>query len=160
MSSDFASVILAFGEPPRSSEQGYECFARDLQSDGSYGEYLVRAKSSHRDARQLSCYSGLSYLYRFVERDDPDSEWKFRQIGVYCSYSQATDSYLYIFLQPHPGSKFDSRLDTCRSRADSTKTLLADPFRIRELLITTYSDNWRWYLREIASDFQHDVSAF
>lgn len=40
VSADFASVILAFGEPPRISEQGYECFARDLQSDGSYGKWL------------------------------------------------------------------------------------------------------------------------
>jgi hypothetical protein len=39
VSADFASVILAFGEPPRISEQGYECFARDLQSDGSYGKW-------------------------------------------------------------------------------------------------------------------------
>jgi hypothetical protein len=37
ISSDFASVLLAFSEPPRISEQGYECFARETQSDKSYG---------------------------------------------------------------------------------------------------------------------------
>ena len=36
ISSDFASILLAFSEPPRISEQGYECFARDTQSDNSY----------------------------------------------------------------------------------------------------------------------------
>jgi hypothetical protein len=95
-----------------------------------------------------------------VERDSPGSDWKFRQIGVYCAYEQASDSYLYIFLQPHPESKFDAKLDVCRSREDSSKTLLVDPFRVHEILITTYSDNWRWYLREIANDFQRDVSEY
>ena len=38
VSADFVSVILAFGEPPRISEQGYECFARDKKSNGSYGK--------------------------------------------------------------------------------------------------------------------------
>ena len=99
----------------------------------------------------------LSYLYRFVERDDPDAEWKFRQIGVYCAYSAATNSYLYVFLQPHPESKFDGRLAMLRSRPDSTATLLADPFRMHEILVATYFDNWRWYLREMADMFKSDV---
>jgi hypothetical protein len=38
--SDFASVLLAFSEPPRISEQGYECFAHDKQSDNSYGALI------------------------------------------------------------------------------------------------------------------------
>ena len=44
-----------------------------------------------------------------------------------------------------------------RSRPDSTTTLLADPFRMHEILIATYFDNWRWYLREMADMFKSDV---
>jgi hypothetical protein len=61
-------------------------------------------------------------------------------------------------LQPHPESKFDGRLAMLRSRPDSTTTLLADPFRMHEILIATYFDNWRWYLREMADMFKSDVS--
>jgi hypothetical protein len=100
----------------------------------------------------------LSYLYRFIERDDRQSEWKFRQIGVYCAYVASSSSYLYVFLQPHPDSKFDSRMEMLQSRPDSTATLLADPFRMHEILIGTYFDNWRWYLREMADMFKSDVS--
>jgi hypothetical protein len=49
-------------------------------------------------------------------------------------------------------------MEMLRSRPDSTGTLLADPFRMHEILIGTYFDNWRWYLREMADMFKSDVS--
>jgi hypothetical protein len=96
-----------------------------------------------------------------VERDDPSAKWseigKFRQIGVYHAFSKATNSNLWIFLQPHDYSSFDKRLQMILRRPDSMKTLLETPLRLHEVLVETYFDNWRWYLKEIAEDFKMEV---
>ena len=102
----------------------------------------------------------ISYLYRFVEYDGAQSKWKFRQAGVYHAYTKSTDSHLWVFLQPHPQSVFDCRVQKIARNADSTEKLLRAPFRLHEVLIDSYLGNWRWYLKEVAEDFRDEVCSF
>lgn len=77
---------------------------------------------------------------------------------MYHDYDPSQDSHLFVFLQPHPQSKFDDRLAVISRRPESTRVCLEQPFRLHEVFIDTYIENWRWYLRDLADDFKEGVS--
>lgn len=100
----------------------------------------------------------ISYLYRFVERNER-REWTPRQMGIYHSQNKASNSHVWIILQPRPDSEnlFAQHLDSIRRVPEATKELLENSFRLHELLIGSFLDNWRWYLRDLGKEFQKQV---
>ena len=149
----FLAVIASFGAKPRVSEPGYDCFY-SKEEDGSYGKFQSLSVILTTNP---SCATALCYLHRFIERDSPESSYQFRQIGIYHSFTASTKSHVFILLQPHQDSTFDHRLRMAMRHPESAALLEKSPMLLHEILLGSYFDGWRWYLKQVAEDFQEDV---
>ena len=135
VSPDFLSVLSAFGDPPRDSEEGFGNAIYNEYDDGSFS---------------------ISYLFRYVEKRG--YSWRMRQTGMYHAYSSATDSSLWIILHPREKSEFQARLTGLASQPGTVQSLVAQPHRVHALLFASYFDNFRWWLKEIGDKFSEGVS--
>jgi hypothetical protein len=134
VSPDFLSVLSAFGDPPRDSEEGFGNAIYNEYDDGSFS---------------------ISYLFRYVEKRG--YSWRMRQTGMYHAYSRATDSNLWIILHPREKSEFQTRLAGLVSEPGTVQALVSQPHRVHALLFTSYFDNFRWWLKEIGDKFSEGV---
>lgn len=134
VSLDFLSVLRAFGDPPRESEEGF--------GNAIYNEYGDDSFS-------------ISYLFRYVEKRG--YSWRLRQTGVYHSYSKTTNSNFWIVLHPKEKSEFQMRLLDLAQQTGSVGKLVAQPQRVHALLFSSYFDNFRSWLKEIGDKFSKGV---
>lgn len=132
---DFLTVLSAFGDPPRESEEGF--------GNAIYNEY---------DNGSFS----ISYLFRYIEKRG--YSWRMRQTGMYHSYSRAANNNLWIILHPKENSEFQTRLVGLANQLGSVQTLVAQPHRVHALLFSSYFDNFRWWLKEIGDKFSEGAS--
>lgn len=134
VSPDFLSVLSAFGDPPRESEEGFGNAIYSEYADGSFS---------------------ISYLFRYVEKRG--DSWRMRQTGMYHAYSCTTNANLWIILHPRENSEFQMRLVALVSQPGAVEVLAAQPHRIHALLFTSYFDNFRWWLKEIGDKLSEGV---
>jgi len=130
VSPSFLSVLLAAGEPPRESEEGFGNSILNEYRDGSFS---------------------LAYLYRYYEKKQ--EKWKLRQTGIYHGFSMQTKSNVWIVLHPGQNTIFQTRLENLVTESGSAEAIIAQPTRVHALLFISYFDNWRWFLQDKGEDF-------
>ena len=82
--------------------------------------------------------------------------WSIRQTGVYHRYSPLENSSVWLLLHPLANSIAQKRLNDCYSRPHCGLNI--NPLRIHILLLSSYLDNWRWYLKDLGNTFLKIVS--
>jgi len=97
---------------------------------------------------------------RFAEKDT-SGYWKVRQLGVYHSFDQGTDSHFWLLLQSHPWPKdtLSNRLIELFEHAHSRQVFNACPAMLHEVILETYVPSWRWYLDFLGDMYGKLVSA-
>ena len=84
-----------------------------------------------------------------MERDDlPGDKWRMRQTGIHHVHTRSdalTD--LWLIFHPQPDSVFAEKLLRLPSDPSSASMLRGNPLRIQEMLLSSYMDNWRWYMK-------------
>jgi len=93
----------------------------------------------------------LTYLARYYEQRS--KSWKLRQTAVYHSYSSAADSHLFLLLHPREDSTFLQQLEACVDAAARPSNLALRPFVVHQMLMNSYVENWRLFLRDQGTDF-------
>lgn len=116
----------------------------------SWGRFWPTLLSKFWDASIDICY-----LYRYVERNgrSPGNPWSIRQTGVYHRYSPTDVSNFWLLLHPLVDSMAQKRLNKLYSTQNSFVHLKANALGLHILLISSYSDNWRWYLKDLGIAF-------
>ena len=63
-----------------------------------------------------------------------------------------TDFDLFVLLHPTPESSFETQLIGLTGSV--LDNLVANPYMVHLLVLSSYLGNWRWYFRHLGSDFQ------
>lgn len=87
--------------------------------------------------------------------------WSFRHTGIYHHHSSQLD--LFIILHPNEESILDTRLcewlgvtsDT--SSLEGISSLQREPNSLHLFVLSSFLDNWRWYLRHLGERFSEMV---
>lgn len=90
--------------------------------------------------------------------------WSFRHTGIYHHHSPQLD--LFIILHPNEGSVLDTRL--CEwlgvfpvtsdvSSLQGISSLRREPNALHLFVLSSFLDNWRWYLRHLGERFSEMV---
>lgn len=100
----------------------------------------------------------ICYLFKYVEKNGrPNGNpWSIRQSGVYHRYSPKLNSNVWLLLHPLADSVAQRRLNDWYSRPHHSLNI--NPLRIHILLLSSYLDNWRWYLKDLGNTFLNIVS--
>jgi len=129
--SGFLDVICRFGD-------------RQVFSDEGVGSVICNNPNS-------SCRD-IFYQLRYAERNgrkhgDP---WSLRQTGVYHRYSMpavGVGQNFCLLLHPMQNSKAQKRISMAASTGMTSRTIGLDPVRLHVLIMSSYVNNWCWYLR-------------
>ncbi len=112
--------------------------------------------SELRTNRILELQYRLSYVEESIR---PNSKsWVIRQMGVYHHYYPETDSNLWIFIHPRPNSPAQRRLEDAIRRWEQLKSGHQSWHLTHLLLISTYFNDWRWYLKSLSAEIEQIVS--
>lgn len=112
----------------------------------------------------------ISYQMNYVEENfrDPHNPWSFRHTGVYHQHQHDDHPLqfdLFVLLHPNQSSVLDAQVLEWLG-IDPSKTPLAtssstsdmpDPERLHLLVLSSFLDNWRWYLRYLGERFNDAV---
>lgn len=100
----------------------------------------------------------MMYLYKYAERNQRSqgNPWSIRQTIVYQQISRE-GSHVWIVLHPRVSSVFHTRLQNLLTQPENVKILCKNPGNLHVLLISSYTDNWRWYLEQLGEGFVHTV---
>lgn len=137
---DFLQVVLSFGEEPHVAEAGSSNSAVYSSQNGAPNSYI-------------------SYQMNYVEENFRKmiNPWSFRHTGIYHHHSSQLD--LFIILHPNEESILDTRLcewlgvtsDT--SSLEGISSLQREPNSLHLFVLSSFLDNWRWYLRHLGERF-------
>ncbi|KAF8246074.1 hypothetical protein K440DRAFT_685745 [Wilcoxina mikolae CBS 423.85] len=127
VSPDFLEYLFCYREKALPSDEGQGNATITTSSSGAYG-----------------------YLLRYPEQNGRDysQKWSIRRTGVYHHFDPNTKSSVFIFLHPVRGARTQARIKELCSSPKSLKSTQAHPLRLHLLLLSSYIDNWRWYLRD------------
>ena len=98
------------------------------------------------------------YTYKYVERNgrSQGNNWSIRQTIVY--HQRAADGMaIWIILHPKSRSVFQGRLFKAFSDMQTAVEIHSDPEILHVMLISSYIENWRWYLSQLSEKFQDAV---
>ena len=99
------------------------------------------------------------YLYKYAERNQRPNKnpWSIRQTVLYQQVSK-DGFHIWIVLHPKINSAFYTRLRDSLLQVESLKALYQNPWNLHLLLISSYTDNWRWHLDQLGGDFVKTVT--
>jgi hypothetical protein len=107
-----------------------------------------------------TCRTDMSYLMVYVEqnRGKEKISWPIRQTAVFHRFVPgASTRNLWIFIHPMPNSFLQRRLESSimqRNQTGGCKSAL----KLHTLVISSYLDDWRWYLKALNDEFEEIVS--
>ncbi|KAF8244930.1 hypothetical protein K440DRAFT_557560, partial [Wilcoxina mikolae CBS 423.85] len=133
---DFLEYLFAYGEKSLPSDDGQGRATVTNSLDGAYA-------------------ADTCYLLRYVEKNGRSwnsNPWSIRRTGVYHRYCPDTQSNVFIFLHPKEQTKLQERIHSLCTQDESSMPW-ANPMRLHLLLLSSYLDNWRWYLSDLGRDF-------
>jgi len=101
------------------------------------------------------------YQIRYSEANSAGS-WRLRQTGVYHHFSAfRNEPNVVIILQPTNRPGLDDRLLWLERDLDgprhSREALTQDPRLLHALIFSTYTADWRWYLRTLGKKCSEEV---
>lgn len=140
----FLDILCGFGDKSASSDEG-----------SASGVYSSFNGTSH----------DIFYQFWYVERNNRKhgSPWSVRQTGVYHRFSEiikqgdVSAENLWLLLHPMRNSKAQTRLGVAADKVNAREMAL-DPLRLHVLIMSSYIDNWRWYLHDIKRQYLELVS--
>lgn len=137
----FLDILCGFGDKSSSADEG-----------SASGVYSSFNGTTH----------DIFYQFWYVEKNNRKhgNPWSVRQTGVYHRFSTTDPSNvenLWLLLHPMPNSKAQSRLDVSADKLN-VRDVSLDPLRLHVLIMSSYVDNWRWYLHDIKRDYLNLVS--
>jgi hypothetical protein len=100
--------------------------------------------------------SDITYQVNYVEENQRKGKdpWSFRHVGIYHHHTKTSD--LYIVLHPNQQAVLeDSLVDILKRRP--SQLAASDPYRLHNLTLSSYFDNWRWYFRHLGDAFALEV---
>lgn len=114
-----------------------------------------------RKPRQfINLLKDTSYIFVYTERHGglKRTSWPIRQTGVFHRYNSKADTNLWIILHPMPQSKVQERLDELVIKQAASTSLCNDWHQLHLLIISSYMNNWRWYLNDLSDEISETVS--
>jgi hypothetical protein len=128
----FLDIVCGFGDKSQTAEEG--------SANGIYSSFTG---TSH----------DIFYQFWYVEKNNRkhSDPWSVRQTGVYHRFSTADSPQaenLWLLLHPMPNSKAQTRMAVAAEKL-SVVEMARDPLRLHVLIMSSYVDNWRWYLHDI-----------
>jgi hypothetical protein len=113
-------------------------------------------------------YLDISYQMNYVEENFRKAikPWSFRHTGVYHHHTAECD--LFILLHPNENSILDTRLlgslgidrsqpSHTSSAAAGISSFLQNPACLHSFVLSSFLENWRWYLRDLGNKFEYCV---
>jgi hypothetical protein len=137
----FLDILCGFGDKSHTADEG--CAS---------GVYSSLNGASH----------DIFYQFWYVEKNNRKhgDPWSVRQTGVYHRFS-ITDSLkaenFWLLLHPMPNSKAQTRMRIATEKLGEDE-MVRDPLRLHVLIMSSYVDNWRWYLHDIKRQYTELVS--
>ncbi|KAF8859385.1 hypothetical protein BDZ45DRAFT_361920 [Acephala macrosclerotiorum] len=129
----FLDLLLSFATGRNESEAGPRNTIVKNHPDGSY-EIQYR----------------VSYVEETVGHGG--KEWAIRQMGVYHRHVPGRSGNIWILLHPKPGSTAQTRLENCAVEWDERKGSFDDWELTHILVLSSYFDDWRWYLKSLSAE--------
>lgn len=133
---DFDDVLASFGQEPN----------------------LAEGTSNYANIRtDVSGIVEVSYQLRYVERNNRVGpvKWSLRHTGIFYRHMpHGTD--LMIALHPVKNPKFQDAIALLQDDHTARKAFCEDPIKIHDTLLTCYTDEWRWYLRDLGDRFNRE----
>jgi hypothetical protein len=131
----FLDILCGFGDKKVSSDEGFP--------SGVYRSFDGRSHD-------------IFYQFSYVEQNNRKngSPWSMRQTGVYHRFSETSKlgdlgaENLWLLLHPMRNSKAQTRLGVAAEKIGA-RDMALDPLRLHVLIMSSYIDNWRWYLHDI-----------
>ena len=147
----FLDLLFGLRAQEELSEKGYGLWSSNtLGSLGRSPSILLLVKSLIAG----NIFLEICYQLRYVEYNDhaQGGPWSERQIGVYHSFSSAPNTKgVMILLHAQLTSKAQGRLEDAFSEGRYNQNSLTSPLRLHLLILSSYIDNWRWYMNELGS---------
>jgi hypothetical protein len=102
----------------------------------------------------------MQYLLSYAEESSgPGSDtWTMRQVGVFHRFVPTGPGSLWVFLHAKPNTRLQQRLEEATSRWEQSAPRQRHWHFMHLLVLSTYLNNWRWYLRSLVADFEKIVS--
>src|SRR4051794_14327484 len=102
----------------------------------------------------------MQYLLSYAEESSaPGSDtWTMRQVGVFHRFVPTGPGSLWVFLHAKPNTRLQQRLEEATSRWEQGAPQEQHWQFMHLLVLSTYLNNWRWYLRSLVADFEKIVS--
>jgi hypothetical protein len=158
--SGFLDVICRFGDRQVFSDEGVGSVICNNPNSSCRGTSLPNL-SSIILANNL--VKDIFYQLRYAERNgrkhgDP---WSLRQTGVFHRYSMPAEGVgqnFCLLLHPMQNSKAQKRISMAAQTGMTTRTIGLDPVRLHVLIMSSYVNNWCWYLRYNTKNYLELVS--
>ena len=103
----------------------------------------------------------LSYRFNYVEEVKRRDPWTFRHTAVYHKHRADTDIILILHPSPTTKSRLDSRilgLEAADQRNQPLiRSILQNPYHLHSLVLSSYLENWRWYMKYKGEQFSTEV---
>ena len=154
---DFLQILLSFAAEAHAAEGASSNFS------ARPGKALVTTGNSKPPVQKpVLMVSDLMYQIRYSEANSAGS-WRLRQTGVYHQYAASTNGpNVVIILQPTDRPGLDRRFAWLEKDLDgpkhARKALTQDPRLLHALIFSTYTADWRWYLRTLGKGCSEEVS--
>jgi hypothetical protein len=153
--SGLLDIICGFGDKVATADEG--------AASGTYSNF----ESDRHD---------IFYQFQYVERNNRTfgDPWSVRQTGVYHRFetvaqpsskhdkgketiAERNAENLWMLLHPMPKSRAQTRL-AAAVEGLMAEELAEDPLRLHVLILSSYVDNWRWYLHDVKRRYTRFVS--
>lgn len=108
----------------------------------------------------LNIETEIQYRVSYVEETAGHGgrEWAIRQMGVYHRHVPGGSGNIWILLHPKQKSIVQTRLEDCALEWDERKGSFDDWELTHILVLSSYFDDWRWYLKSLSAEVERIVS--
>jgi hypothetical protein len=100
----------------------------------------------------------VCYMMVYVEenRGKEKTSWPIRQTAVFHRFIPKSEGSFWIFVHPMPNSVLKNRLENSVIRRDHSNWYKSGQ-QLHYLALSSYIDNWRWYLKFISEELDRIV---
>lgn len=130
---EFDDVIASFGQEPNLAE-------------GNSNYAAIRVDEIQG--------SEITFQIRYIEQNNRGgpNKWSLRHTGVFHRHS-ASEADLVIVLHPIEDPKLQDVISALQEDHAAREEFCRNPLKLHEAFFACYTDDWRWYLRDLGERF-------
>ncbi|EPE32292.1 Magnesium transport protein CorA, transmembrane region [Glarea lozoyensis ATCC 20868] len=149
---EFLDLLLALGNKPKDSDAGLGRTSVTYRPDGSYGKNIDFMSLK---GNLLTVATDICYMMVYIEETSGKrtASWPVRQTVVFHRFTPNSDGNLWILIHPMPNSILQQRLQTL-ILGESNFTNSSGCAKLHLLALSSYIENWRWYLKALSDEFE------